>query len=155
MCANSITRRLTACPLWAGRRTPKINLIVRDSLEGLTESSKAAILVTAVYTRKGYRLKLEMEKGPLITGPLLNSPSMMCDNTHGILPTGEAHPRLGVQSLDWPMAGRFPGGSDDQESACSEGDLGSIPGSGRFPGEGNGNPLQHSCLENPMGGGAW
>ena len=40
-------------------------------------------------------------------------------------------------------------------SACSAGDLGSIPGSGRSPGEGNGNPLQHSCLENPMDGGAW
>ena len=40
-------------------------------------------------------------------------------------------------------------------SACNEGDLGSIPGSGRSPGEGNGNPLQYSCLENPMDGGAW
>ena len=48
----------------------------------------------------------------------------------------------------------FPGGSDSKASACSVGDLGSIPGSGRFPGEGNGNPLQHSCLENPMDGGA-
>ena len=37
----------------------------------------------------------------------------------------------------------------------SVGDLGSIPGSGRFPGEGNGNPLQYSCLENPVDGGAW
>ena len=61
----------------------------------------------------------------------------------------------GVQGLDWPTVGRFLGGSDDQESACNEGDLGSIPGSGRIPGEGNGNPLQHSCLENPMDGGAW
>ena len=43
----------------------------------------------------------------------------------------------------------FPGGSDGKESACSVGDLGSIPGSGRSPGEGNGNPLQYSCLENP------
>ena len=49
----------------------------------------------------------------------------------------------------------FPGGSDSQESACIAGDLGSIPGSGRSPGEGNGNPLQYSCLENPMDGGAW
>ena len=49
----------------------------------------------------------------------------------------------------------FPGGSDGEVSACNAGDLGSIPGSGRFPGEGNGNPLQHSCLENPMDGGAW
>ena len=39
----------------------------------------------------------------------------------------------------------FPGGSDSKESACNVGDLGSIPGSGRFPEEGNGNPLQHSC----------
>ena len=45
----------------------------------------------------------------------------------------------------------FPGGSDGKESACNEGDLGSIPGLGRFPGEGNGNPLQHSCLEKPHG----
>ena len=40
-------------------------------------------------------------------------------------------------------------------SAYNEGDLDLIPGSGRFPGEGNGNPLQYSCLENPMDGGAW
>ena len=40
-------------------------------------------------------------------------------------------------------------------SGCNAGDLGSIPGSGRSPGEGNGNPLQYSCLENPMDGGAW
>ena len=42
-----------------------------------------------------------------------------------------------------------------KESAFSAGDLGSIPGLGRSPGEGNGTPLQYSCLENPMGGGAW
>ena len=47
------------------------------------------------------------------------------------------------------------GGSDGKESACSVGDPGSIPGSGRSPGEGDGNPLQYSCLENPMDGGAW
>ena len=46
------------------------------------------------------------------------------------------------------------GGSDGKASACNEGDPGSIPGSGRSPGEGNGNPLQHSCLENPMDRGA-
>ena len=40
-------------------------------------------------------------------------------------------------------------------SACNVGDLGLIPGLGRSPGEGNGNPLQYSCLENPMDGGAW
>ena len=49
----------------------------------------------------------------------------------------------------------FPGGSDDKESTYYVGDLGSIPGLGRFPGEGNDNPLQYSCLENSMDGGAW
>ena len=49
----------------------------------------------------------------------------------------------------------FPGGSDGKASACNVGDLGSIPGSGRSPGEGNGNPLQYSCLENPMDRRAW
>ena len=48
----------------------------------------------------------------------------------------------------------FPGGSDSKESACSVGDLGSIPGLGRSPGEGNGNPCQYSCLENPTDRGA-
>ena len=49
----------------------------------------------------------------------------------------------------------FPGGSEVKASAWNAGDLGSIPGSGRSPGEGNGNPLQYSCLENPMDRGAW
>ena len=49
----------------------------------------------------------------------------------------------------------FLGGSEVKASACNAGDLGSIPGSGRSPREGNGNPLQYSCLENPMDGGAW
>ena len=49
----------------------------------------------------------------------------------------------------------FPGGSDGKESACSAEDLDLIPGLGRSPGEGNGNPLQYSCLENPMDGRAW
>ena len=48
----------------------------------------------------------------------------------------------------------FLRGSDGKVSACNVGDPGSIPASGRSPGEGNGNPLQHSCLENPMDGGA-
>ena len=48
----------------------------------------------------------------------------------------------------------LPCSSDGKESACNIGDLGSIPGSGRSPGEGNGNPLQNSCLENSMDRGA-
>ena len=49
----------------------------------------------------------------------------------------------------------FPGGSDGKASTYNVGDPGSIPGSGRSPGEGNGNPLQYSCLENPVDGGVW
>ena len=49
----------------------------------------------------------------------------------------------------------FPGGSEVKVSACNVGDVGLIPGLGRSPGEGNGNPFQYSCLENPMDGGAW
>ena len=49
----------------------------------------------------------------------------------------------------------FPGGSDGKVSSYNAGDQGSIPGLGRSPGEGNGNPLQYSFLENPMDGGAW
>ena len=53
----------------------------------------------------------------------------------------------------WSLS--FPGGSDGKEAACSEGDLGSIPGLGRSPREGNGNPLQYPCLENSMDEKAW
>ena len=65
------------------------------------------------------------------------------------LPANAGDVRVPVQSLG------FPGGSVGKASACNAGDLGSIPGSGRSPGEGNGNPLQYSCLENSMDGGAW
>ena len=54
----------------------------------------------------------------------------------------------------WDTVG-FTGDSDGKESARNAGKLSSIPGSGRSPGEGNGNPLHYSCLENPMDGGAW
>ena len=64
---------------------------------------------------------------------------------------GELSPKLVIGE----NFGNFPGGSDGgKASACNEGDLGSIPGSGRPPGEGNGNPLYHSCLETPMDRGA-
>ena len=53
------------------------------------------------------------------------------------------------------LARGFPGGSAGKESACNAGDLGSIPGLGRSPGEGNGHPLQYSGLKNSMDRGAW
>ena len=58
----------------------------------------------------------------------------------------------------WLSLGGFPGGSNGKKSTWNAGDSGLIPGSGRSPGEGNGNPLnplQYSCLENPMDRGAW
>ena len=57
---------------------------------------------------------------------------------------------LGISELKWTGMGEF-NSDDSKESTCNAGDLGSIPGLGRFPGGGHGNPLQYSCLENPHG----
>ena len=57
--------------------------------------------------------------------------------------------------MDIITAGGFPGSSAGKESTCNAGDSSLIPGLGRSPGEGNGNPLQCSCLENPMDRGVW
>ena len=67
------------------------------------------------------------------------------------------HPGCSVPSLTSAsvIIRGFPGGSEGKESACNAGDLGSILGSGRCPGEGNSNPLQDSCLEKSMNRGAW
>ena len=56
--------------------------------------------------------------------------------------------------LSFKNSGPLPGGLEGKASACNAGDLGSIPGLGRSSGEGHGNPLQYSCLENPMDRGA-
>ena len=61
----------------------------------------------------------------------------------------------GRKYLWYGGVGGFPHISVGKEFACNVGDLSSIPGSGRSPGGGNGNPLQYSCLENPMDRGAW
>ena len=60
-----------------------------------------------------------------------------------------------MDRMPFPSPGGFPGGSEVKVSACNAGDQGSIPGLGRSPGEGNGNPLQYSRLENSVEGGAW
>ena len=57
--------------------------------------------------------------------------------------------------LPTPVFMAFPGGSDSKESTCNAGDLGLVPGLGRSPGGGHGNPFSYSCLENPMDRGAW
>ena len=70
----------------------------------------------------------------------------------------ESHPSSTPSSrkyLDGTLGLSFPGGSDGEEPGCNAGDWGSIPGLGRSPGGGNGNPLQYFCLENPMDRGAW
>ena len=66
---------------------------------------------------------------------------------HGLQPSRLLHP--------WDTVQGFPGGSVVKNPPANAGDVGLIPGSGKFPGEGNGNPLQCSCLENPRDGGAW
>ena len=63
-------------------------------------------------------------------------------------------PTVLVPQMKTPLED-FPGDSDSKESACKAGDPGSIPGLGRSPGEGNGNPLRYSCLENSLDRGAW
>ena len=72
--------------------------------------------------------------------PRLYSSGFLCMSSHYLM-----FPRI---------SSGFPGGSEVKASAYNVGDLSSIPGLGRSPGEGNGNPLQYSCLENPMEGGA-
>ena len=72
--------------------------------------------------------------------------------------TGSLHvtlPSAKKENYVLGFPGGFPGGSEVKASASNVGDVGSIPGSGRSPGEGNGNPLQYSCLENPMDRRAW
>ena len=73
---------------------------------------------------------------------------------YGAFLLGVLWPIILVCLVHSPYLG-FPGGSESKASVYNAGDLGSIPGLGRFPGEGNGNSLQYSCLENPMDGGAW
>ena len=70
------------------------------------------------------------------------------------LPAEMATGPFGDPSAPGDLPQGFPGDSDGKESACNAGDPGWIPGSGRSPGEGNGNSLQYSCLENSMDRGA-
>ena len=77
----------------------------------------------------------------------------MCDHlTENIADT---EMRKQLFSIKADIKRGFPGGAEVKVSACNLGDLGSISGSGRSPGEGNGNPLQYSCLENPTDREAW
>ena len=75
--------------------------------------------------------------------------------THSLWGFKGKRTKIRATNEGWQGVLGFPGGSEVKASASNVGDLGSIPGSGRSPGEGNGNPLQYSCLENPKDGGAW
>ena len=82
---------------------------------------------------------------------LQNSAFLMVQLSHRYMTTGKT-----VVLTRWTFVDKvISGGSDSKTSAYNAGDPGSIPGSGRSPGEGNGNPLQYSCLENPIDGGTW
>ena len=90
---------------------------------------------------------------PATTGTPTVFPECLGLASYQFLLTGEDQEPWSVSQPLWNLLSRI--GSDGKMSAYSVGGLGSIPGSGRSPGEGNGNPLQYSCLENPLDGGAW
>ena len=102
------------------------------------------------------KLKIELPYDPAIP-PLdiylkgIELPSCKDIHTHTVKGYNSLIPLFSVSST----GDKFPGDSDGKASACNAGDQGSIPGLERSPGEGNGNPLQYSCLENPMDGAAW
>ena len=91
--------------------------------------------------------KEEIDAGALL--PFFASLACLNPFSSSECPNSDLNPNLHQVEKD------FPGGSDGNASAYNAGDPGSTPGSGRSPGEGNGNPLQYSCLGNPMDGGAW
>ena len=90
-------------------------------------------------------------------GPVVKTPRFHCRGDRLYPWLGNKDPicfMVQQKKIKFDILG-FPGGSNGEESACNVGDLGSIPPLGRSPGEGNGYPLQYSCLESPMDRGAW
>ena len=95
-----------------------------------------------------------LNKLPKIISSSLNQSCLTLCIVYGLQPAWLLYP-WNSPDKNTGMPVGFPGGSEVKASAWNVGDLGSIPGSGRCPREGNGNPLWYSCLENPMEGGAW
>ena len=116
----------------------------RVSLEFLLPAA-AALFGIGVTLR--WKLDVEEDKNP---GNLLRKRLPMSFGSP-CQPTCYFQSPQAVDFVFCPYLLGFPYGSVGKESACNAGNPGSIPGSGRSPGEGNGNPLQYSCLENPMG----
>ena len=100
------------------------------------------------FTLKSLPLLVHPTRSPSYIPP---SYSLKNSNWQAHLGIGQKHHNM----LEFPKGRGFPHSSVSKESACNEGDLSLIPGSGGSSGEGNGNPLQYSCLENPMARGAW
>ena len=104
------------------------------------------------FSRQEYWSGLPCSPPGALPDPGIEPPSFMSPALPGSL---YQQRRLGGHSICYCLKMGLPGGSEGKASACSAEDLGSIPGLGRSPGEGNGNPLQYSCLENSMDCGAW
>ena len=92
---------------------------------------------------------------PLHMGHSLGFAPVQTRYGDGAAPCVTGFPAAPVTQGSWLLGQDFPGDSDGKASIYNAGDLGLIPGLGRFHGEGNGNPLQYCCLENPMDGRAW
>ena len=103
------------------------------------------------FSRQGYQSELPLPSpGDLPDAGIPHAPPALAGGLFTTEPPGKLfYHNIRKNKLEGFSLG-FPGGSDSKVSACSVGDLGSIPGLGKSPGEGNGNPLQYSCLENSM-----
>ena len=88
-------------------------------------------------------------------GEFLYSKAQTSWPQENLLKKKNCHIQVTIDITRWDPLTLLISGSEVKASACNAGDLGLIPGSGRSPGEGNGNSLQYSCLENPTDGGAW
>ena len=95
----------------------------------------------------------ELHSSQVLSGPTLASVDVPAPIRRSQSCRGS--PGFNITKVTLPVKEGVPGGSDGKESACSVGDLSSIPGWGRSPGEGNGYPLQYSCLDNQRDRGAW
>ena len=153
--------RIDAFELWGWRRLLRVPRTAKKSIQSILKE------ISPEYSLEGLMLKLKLQYfGHLMWRTDSFEKTLMLGKIDGRRRRGRQRTRWhywfnGLEFEQPPGVGKgqgslgFPVGSEVKASACNAGDLGSIPGLGRSPGEGNGNPLQYSCLENPMNGGAW
>ena len=121
-------------------------------------SSASSLLKDAVEVFASLALKTIREEGSGsldVSSPLLTLQGREGAQKNWVNNQLRFHDEASIKIPELSCRRGFSGGSDGKESTCNAGDLGLIPGWGRSPGEGNGNPLQCSCLENPMDRGDW